>query len=241
MRVDGIEFVYVYIRKNACSSWKNFFINESSAEKTEEDWANPLGFMQRNHRVRSFGQIAKSANRIVVLREPLERLVSGFLNQYVMRLQRGSAMHDDVAKISQVPVAEITFRQFTEHYLLRVSPEDLNPHFYSQESHLAAVEYNRIWLMEELRSKVEALFGHEISERYFSRKVNATVDIPRYETRALDLPARKLFRRWSQHGQLPSVKALTTGALGDQILSYYAKDALLYCEAKDNQAERITK
>lgn len=237
MKVEGLYFVYVYIRKNACSSWKHFFINESTAKKTDADRENPLRFMERHHRVRSVQSIRAAPNRIVVLREPVERVVSGFLNQYVMRLKRGSGVHDDVTSRTQVACHDVTFRQFLDQYLLDSCPNELNPHFYTQASHLADVDYNRVWLMDKLEDEVRGVFGSRIAETYFARRTNATSHIPKYEHPAMDVTAGALYLEWKRSGVLPSKKALAPKELAGKIRSYYEEDVRLYKKARKDASK----
>lgn len=180
IRIGEIELAYLYIRKNACSAWKRLFIQESPARARRPEYDSAMAFMQREHRVRSVRELARVPNRVVVLRDPIERVVSGFTNQLIMRLGERSKPIGNVETKCGKRVGELTFAEFVNEYILATRDHEINPHFLRQSAHLAPVEYTHMWLLDDLETSAARLLGAELSEKYFGRPRNATASYPRY-------------------------------------------------------------
>ena len=81
---------YTYIRKNACSVFKKMILQTSdSGDMDPNRFQNPSKFMGAYHRV-SIKRMARLEQRIVVLRNPVERIISGYINQFLMHLRTPS-------------------------------------------------------------------------------------------------------------------------------------------------------
>lgn len=225
LEVGGKRFSYTYIRKNACSSWKKFFVSESPFSKHAKDFSNPINFMAKYHRVNSLKELKEIDDRIVVLRDPVERLYSGFINQYVMRLNkdRQGVMHEEVSLFLGKKPEEITFEVFLKDYVLK-SKDKLNVHFAHQTEHLTDVEYNEKWKLENLYKNSESFFGVDIADRYFKKKRNSTQRIEKVEGDFKSMRLDKVFEIYSADNKLPSMSSL----IGDEerflLREFYKKD-----------------
>jgi hypothetical protein len=184
--------------------------------------------MGKYHKIKNIDRIKKIKNRVVVLRNPIDRVVSGFVNQYIMRMDRISDLHKKVQEFTGIDYWKLSFKDFIELYLLKAPDKYLDAHFWKQTSHMAPVNYTHVWLLENLYKDSASLFGVEIATNYFLRKVNSTHNIPRYEKEAYDLSAKKLFNKFLKKGILPSKDALIFSELREQIEFYYQKDIKLY-------------
>src|SRR5688500_14430029 len=70
---------YCYIRKNACSVFTRLILDLTPG-KGEKD----IRFLSRHHRL-DYDDLAECAHVVFVIRDPFERLVSGFVQQVVNR------------------------------------------------------------------------------------------------------------------------------------------------------------
>lgn len=228
IEIGGIPLVYLYIRKNACSAWKKLFVGESQHKAFAKSYKNPINFMGKFHKVKRIDKIARTKNRIVVLRNPLDRFVSGYINQYVMRLNRTSDLHKKVQDYTGLNYYDISFKDFVEKYLLKATDEYLDAHFWSQKSHMCPIKYNHVWPIENLHTNSKELLGEKIADRYFLMKVNSTSYIPNWETEAHEVTAKKLFKQYENKHMLPSKNSFLTAGLREAIEQYYHEDVALY-------------
>lgn len=232
LKVNGKDVLYLYIRKNGCSTWKHFFAGYSEHKKNSKKYENLLGFMGEYHKIRRYSDLRKFEDRILVVREPVDRLFSGFINQFLMRFERTYSLHDSVASKIDKPIEKITFREFLYDYILASNDDDVDAHFWSQSSHLAPIEYNHIWKIEDLAIKTKELFGDAISKRYFTRKRNTTSRINRYHEDCSSIPCGELYEKYVKTNTLPSFDSLIDSEFSELISSRYADDVKLYTSAE---------
>jgi len=169
IRVNKIDIAYSYIRKNACTTFKRFFVELSNNEKLENE--NALQFMERVHRA-DLSQVAAANIRLCVLRDPVERMVSLFQNKFCVR-----SGHEDIfksyQKITGRPAESASFSDFVNNYLSQ-DTDDLDPHCYSQYSHLMPVEYESVCQLKDLHAEMSNRLGATLGDRFFSQKLNKT-------------------------------------------------------------------
>lgn len=189
ININGTNVSYLYIRKNACSAWKRVFANESKHKYSESEYGSVMRFMGTHHSV-SVGKARKANQRIVVLREPLGRIVSAYINQFVNRIYDATDFHMQVSQHLGKPVDSVTFKDFVNDYLIDLPAAEVNNHFWSQKSHLGDISYNKIILLQNLYRDTRKLFGKTFADKYFKQKVNATSNVKKYEVEAYDLTAK---------------------------------------------------
>ncbi|OWV29263.1 sulfotransferase family 2 domain-containing protein [Halomonas campaniensis] len=225
LEIGEVQFSYVYIRKNACSSWKKLFVNESLYREKAKEFNNPINFMSKYHKVKNTNELELLENRIVILRDPIERLYSGFINQFISRLNKNryGVMHEEVGSFLEKPVEEVTFDEFIKQYILK-SGEEVNVHFVHQVSHLANVEYNKKWMLNDLYNESESFFGKSIADKYFKKKLNSTQKIEKIKGDYKFVPAGKIYELYSERGAVPSLDSLIDNDIFDILREYYEKD-----------------
>lgn len=231
IKINGLDVSYLYIRKNACTAWKNVFINESEHQYDELKYDNPMHFMGIHHSI-SNKKAQKSTYRIVVLREPLGRIVSAFLNQFVDRIERPTEFHEKVVKHLGKSLENVTFRDFVNCYLIDHDPTNVDSHFWNQKSYLEDVSYNKVILLQNLYIDTKKLFGKNFADNYFKKKVNATSNKKNYEVDACDLKAGEILSNFKKGMGWPS----TISFLKDQeiynTLTFYCKEDIQLYESK---------
>lgn len=223
--INGERYSYVYIRKNACSSWKNLFIGESTFKDKSKNYSNPINFMATHHKINDTQELMSIKNRIVILRDPLGRLYSGFINQFIMRLnkERQGVVHHEISSHLMKDAESITFQEFVDNYILDEDCE-VNAHFQHQSSHLADVEYNQKWLLESLYDKARETFGFEIADKYFKKKKNSTQRIEKLDGNYRKVKASEIFEIYQKTKKLPSFNSLLDEMDIKKLSEYYKKD-----------------
>jgi hypothetical protein len=220
IEVQDRVLAYAYIRKNGCSAFKNFFVAESLHKKQAEE--GQMEFMARCHRARE-GDVRSADDRIAVLRKPHSRMISVFRNKFIQ--QAGNTdIFNNFREVVGSP-QDCTFRAFVHQYLV-LPQEQLDPHVYSQASHLLPIHYNRAMLLEDLASGMSELLGPEIATRHFTQKANATSTQPQNgePDDVSELPASELNARYTATREMPSTDALCSPALRKDIEERYADD-----------------
>ena len=196
----GLSIGYAYIRKNACSSFKAAFpqwdvVTRPPVEETDA--------------------------QVVVLRDPVERLVGLFRNKFIQRAGNAdifAAYRDTTGKDPD----EASFADLVVY----VRSGGVDPHVWTQRSHLYAIRYSHATLIQDLHSTMVELVGAEAAMP-FSRRVNSTGHLATYDTPAAHVPASTLREHLLGSKQIPSTDALTTPALRESIADAYASDYAL--------------
>lgn len=226
--INGVDLVYTYIRKNACSSWKRMFVGQSRYAGRKREYSSRLQFMLDNHRIRGKRTIHSVPYRIVCIREPCSRLVSGFLNQIVCRSGTGSRVIDEVSRSIQQEVRTISFRRFVAGYLDQQPVSRMNPHFVPQSTHMKDVDYTHYVPMERLCVAMESIVGEEVARAYFGKPSNVTGSYLGDSDSAMDASVEELHRQWIENGQLPSASALIDDEIYQRISRIYGEDVALW-------------
>jgi sulfotransferase famil protein len=218
---------YCYIRKNACSVFTRLILDLAPGLRPEGEKA--LRFMTRHHRL-DYAGIADCAHVVFVIRDPFERLVSGFVQQVVNRaLGPYPELEGSVRALTGKTRAELSFADFVEGYLGSEDFARINVHFTPQVAHLAPIRYTAVLHDRSLAADAVHVFGPAIAGRYFQKPVNATGQIARHrDPDAAVMPAGELRRRLDATGSLPDRADLLTPPLAAQLARIYAADVALF-------------
>jgi hypothetical protein len=231
--VGGVSFAYCYIRKNACSAWKRLFIQQSPVPFRPSDGMNEIEFMSAHMRLRTIEAVNRCDHRVVVVRDPVDRYVSAFVNLLVTRTPPGTVR---LRKLSRSAlgrdVLDVSFDQLLASQLPRrraAGRESLDKHFWPQVWHLAPTRYTDVLDIEHLAVDMRRLIGDELGSRYFGRAVNATSNAGTYDDpEAPSLLVRDLIERFRTSGQLPGKASFIGGGRGDEIRAAYDEDSSLF-------------
>lgn len=218
---------YCYIRKNACSAFKRLIVATSPHAPRADDAR--LSFFDRHHRLDWEGAEA-CARRVFVIRDPLERIASGYLNQVVMRLDEPyPVLADSVAAVAGRARAELSFADFVERYLGSEDFARVDVHFAPQVAHLAPLAYTHVLHAPSLAADAAQVFGPELAAAHFARPVNPSADLSTAALpRAWAIPAGELRRRLDAEGRLPRKADLLAGPPAARLAAIYAADLALY-------------
>ncbi|MES1956500.1 sulfotransferase [Salinisphaera hydrothermalis EPR70] len=219
LNVADKKILYTYIRKNACTSFKKLFINESHARISEG--GDEFTFMAQNHAVRSLKNLDHDY-RIVVLRDPIERVYSLFKNKFIQR--KG---HEDIFRnyydLTRQSAEDASFTDFVTTYLAQPW-QKRDPHTYAQRDHLLPISYNCVIMMEELSSSMRDLLGTTVSNQYFEKRINSSSDAKVIEGNFHDMPADALRRIYMEEESMPSLESLVSDEARTQLRRLYSRD-----------------
>jgi hypothetical protein len=230
--VGGVSIAYCYIRKNACSAWKRLLVGESPAPFRTGEWKNEFAFMAAHHGLRTTAEIDRCDRRIVVVRDPVDRFVSGFISLFVTRTppptRRLRALSGELFGRD---IFDVSFDMLLERQLPGpdTARRRLDKHFWPQVWHLAPTAYTDVIDIGCLGAEMNRLIGEKLGTQYFDKAVNATSAVRSYDdSEASSTPARALIDRFQSTGLLPSKASFTHGGRADRIRDAYEEDASLF-------------
>ena len=224
IKIDGVEYVYVYIRKNACSAWKKVFVAESEYQNEENRKLSPLEFMNKFHRVSTIEKVLAVEKKIVILRDPIVRVYSAFINQIVMRMERQYSLHESIEEFTGKPIGRLNFTEFVNNYLTKIDIEELDGHFQPQNFALLNIEYSHVWDLSNLHRHSAELFGAKFADRHFSKKVNSTARLMKSRDSAWDSKIREMSKRYIKNNVVPDIASLITPEIAEKLRIFYHYD-----------------
>jgi Sulfotransferase family len=220
------DTIYVYIRKNGCSAFRQWLAAEHGADGTQRNLS--IGKLTKRVKVTNEDQIDTSC-RVLVLRDPAARLCSLFRNKLIQR----SGAEDILANIQALTglsVDKLTFRQFVEVYVGRHLHDrqqselaKIDPHCSTQYSHLWPILYDRVIMLQDLPKAALVLFGHDIATKYFCEPANASSKSLVRQTSA-DVPSHELRALYLESNSLPSDDSFVDSDLRNAIREIYSSD-----------------
>ncbi len=217
----GKRIAYCYIRKNACTAFKQIICETSSQANFSEFEGNQMTFMGEHHRLESTQEIMDCNERIFVYRDPNERLISLYINKFVSRDQNDHIFRRFEEETNLSP-DKASFRDFVMVYC-REPFELKDPHVRPLEHHLARVKYTWAIPMSELSAAMEVLLGRVTAKQYFSVPTNSTS----YGSDAdslFDQPSCDLRQRLLKSGKLPSKRSMMDKELEQVVRQRYSCD-----------------
>jgi len=224
LQLDSHLLVYAYIRKNACSAFKKLFVGESPYAAQYPEY-EPLGLMGRFHKTRIGDLLNDKVLSVVVLRDPYQRLISLYLNKFVVR--SGNAdIFASYSRLTGRDPEKATFYEFLTEYVDRFPFKKLDCHLIPQIDHLGRFAYNGPVRFESLFDDLKRVLGDRYAEQYFRKKVNATTyadDAVSAEYGCMTEPA-VLIEQYKRTGVVPSYKHFMCDALEHTIRTRYGDD-----------------
>lgn len=214
----------VYIRKNGSSSfrrWMEFEMAEGQEIRFD------LKSIQKKYAV-TFETELVGVRRILVLRDPIDRLCSLFRNKFIQESGAHDIFHN-LEKLSGIQRLDLTFRQFIIGYVsrfLHVTSKGLpiiDPHCTLQCSHLWPIKYDCVIMLKDLTKHAPALFGEAVARKFFTARENMTSGHLSYQP-AADISAKILRRQYREDGILPATESFLDEELVLLISQIYKHD-----------------
>ena len=170
--VDKQLYLYTYIRKNACSAFKNFIARTSDNFNLAPKFSDQLNFLTAHHRVNSAEEIdIHSATNLFVYRDPAQRVVSCFVNKFITRSGYADIFNSYKVLTGADP-SKASFSDFVSTYLLN-SDGHIDPHLWSMKYHLLPAKY-RVINMGNLYEEIIEFVGDENAKAFFKNPRNAS-------------------------------------------------------------------
>lgn len=218
--LNGKKYGYCYIRKNACSAFKKLICETSKVAKFSEHTGTELQFMEAHHRIRTYEQLQSCDHLIFVYRAPYDRLVSAYVNKFVVQTGHNEIFRSYEQQTGKAPESA-SFRDFIIGYCKEFREKDV--HIFPQHLHLLPSRYDSVLSIETLYEDISDLMGAEVADRYFARKANRS-DYGKAEDRKVDVPCGHLHLEHTETGQLPSKEAFFDEELDQVVRRRYSKD-----------------
>jgi len=216
--------VYAYIRKNACSAFKTLFRGASPFVDQCPD-CDALGIMGGYHKSRLKDLRHDKLLSLVVLRDPHARLISLYLNKFVVR-SGNRDIFKSYANLTGLDPEKASFRQFLTEYVDRFPFKRLDCHLLPQIAHMGRFPYNGPVRFESLYSDLTRVLGEGYAEKYFRKKVNATTYSDTAPAASVNCmtDAATLAEIYTTEGAVPSSPHFMCDALEHTVRTKYAHD-----------------
>ena len=234
LSLGGQMLIYAYIRKNACSAFKKLFLGES-AHRKRYTGTNRVRFLNEYHSTRGMTAIPKDARTMLVLRNPYDRLVSLYLNKFVVR--RGyKDIFNSYRRLTGGDPTNVTFLEFLTKYVGESPFAELDPHVLPQTRHLAAIPYNSPVRFEHLFDDLAKVIGQQYADTYFKKKTNntsyqSTVSegvAPEFETFDFQTGSARLVEMHQKTGTVPAPSCFYCEELSQLIERRYQEDKIAF-------------
>lgn len=224
--IGGKHLAYCYIRKNACSSFKRLFV-ENSHRPFRHEVDDRLQFMKKYHSVRNIRSLEKCDHILFVCRDPGTRLVSAFTNKFIVK-SNNRDIFSDYYRVTGKNPETATFRTFVTEYL-RADFSELDPHVIPQSYHLLPIQYTDAIPLTELFEAMSNIIGAQMAQMYFAEKTNDSASRARCSlAEAPDLTAAELEKLFIETGSTPRSEDFLAGEVLDEVMTLYEDDYALY-------------
>lgn len=208
---------YTYIPKNGCSSFK---LTLGRAEGWLAPGDDPHSISIR-HRLEGKVLTRNAKIRFVVLRDPLSRLASAFLDRFSK--EQDEATSRLVAQGLLRPgerLADVTFERFAG-FISRQRHEEMDPHWRRQADFVRG-EYTHYVDFGTLGRGLELLREHGLE--IHQHRPHATSAYRPYGGPASELPAGELLRLRAEEGRVPTTDELASEDVRELARMLYEAD-----------------
>jgi hypothetical protein len=235
------KIIYCPIPKNACTFFKEILIENSEHQADfKQSKLDVHRYIRQNEvKLTDFSCLSNSEYlKIAIIRNPYDRLVSGYFNKFVKPQKVIPIVKNIVNNVYEFQGLEpdhqksITFSQFIE-YLSRTDDSHLNEHWRSQYFFLGMglVKFDVLDSLEnisEIVQHLEVRLGIKISDRKIKNKTNyIEPENPKNWHQMYPQELRKFQK-------LPTTKALYTDELIALVQHRYALDLEMYQNLRNN-------
>lgn len=218
--INKYIYVYAYIRKNACTAFKNLICNLSEYKKHGEGTSR-INYLSKHHGIVSVKEIEKSDFTLFVYRDPIERILSLYKNKFIVRSKNKDIFYN-YQKVTGNNPEESTFCNFVKSYLTK-SHSLIDLHCHSQASHLLPIFYTHAIPINKLSSCMQKIIGKHLSNRFFKDKINQTTTL-NVDNFAYNISSNALHKNYLKTGFLPSNAALLNNSICEILQQIYFED-----------------
>lgn len=217
------NIVYVYIRKNGCSAFKRWLLNDMGERSGP---AAQISIVAKEYAISTKEELAHT-KRLLILRDPAKRTCSLFRNKFIQR-KGASDILKNFEELTGFDATKVSFRCFVKNYIGNFVGQagvnsEIDPHCRTQTSHLWPITYHNVLMLENLPELSRIIFSEKIGDLYFSSRVNST-QTKAYSVQETDTPASLLIDKYWSSGELPGDSALLDQELRSLIMRVYESD-----------------
>jgi hypothetical protein len=221
-----LRLAYTFIPKNACTSMKQTL---GAAEGWWAEGSGSIHEVSRRRLVPGLLRWSAADERIVIIRDPWDRLLSAYQHWFLVRddAMRRHAMEAGLADVlpDGASATDTTFAQFLQ-FLARTPDRRLNVHWRPQSSFLVG-DYTR-WLRFECLAQDAAFLaerGYPLRRAAGHGTSSLRSDLG---TGWGEKPARALRRTKRQRGVLPTRVNMYDEALESLVAERFAEDVEIF-------------
>lgn len=243
---DTLRVVYCAIPKNACTLFKTMVVEhgeDNSAFISSE--YNIHQFLNRRAGDTSASHLLNCLTsedyfKFTVLRNPLNRIVSGYLDKFAKHAFPEAFVREIIAEV-QATLGEdedieksITFSEFVD-YLVRTPDTLLNDHWRPQHNFTAAVKFDYIGQFEAIDNVISTL------EEALNIEIRKQVSnhITEYAAFESNLAFHHMHpSQLRALGKMPLAAHLLTQEISSKLQARYQQDVELYCQQVKTPAAR---
>lgn len=225
------EAIYTFIPKNACTTMRVSLAMENGCIGS----LNDFNWIHKNNATfkATFSELIRAKYTFVILRSPLQRLASVYLDKIVDRTGVAWVFYDLIQR--KISLEEITFRKFvelvTKDHIIR---EDI--HWRPQVDFLVYEKYDDYFTLENFLEAVP------IIEEKTGMKIHDARSLTKHGTDQYEMLDDKCYADTSpieifqmkQEGRIPSHDSLYDRLLEKKAETAYEDDILLYTNCLDN-------
>jgi hypothetical protein len=231
LAVYGLNFVYTYIPKNACSTLRYSLAIHNGYLRPGDD---PEWIHENNATfIADRRQIAEAAYTFVVLRCPYRRLASAYLDKVVGASALARVLVADAntpAALDAVSAEDLHALSFADFARICLSPPSgtVDSHWYPQINCLVYEDYDDWFSVEAFDQATETLErrGLEVHDTR-GRIAHSTTRFEKVAGDFVDVPAGE-FYRMKKLGKVPTYESLYDDATRAVVAQNYASDIAMY-------------
>jgi len=183
LKSKGVSIAYCHIRKCGCTSIKKFVRGEVSTSSNWLEYASQNKITKKQAITYDFS--------VFVYRDPIERVISGFVNKFIQQSGNDAVLESIRRALSKEPMM-CTLNEFIEKYLtlLHTDKTRVDQHFHPIAWHLYPITYTNAIELKNLKHEMASIIGEPLADKYFSIPHNkSTISSNSYapDTTSLDL------------------------------------------------------
>ncbi|MCK7616052.1 sulfotransferase family 2 domain-containing protein [Roseibium sediminicola] len=218
----GKRFVWCHIRKNGSSALLRFIGELLKKSYQPVDIYNLPKKPRHLPHVRSVQDLRDGDRLVLVHRDPLQRFYSAFCDKIIAQRGAEHLLANVGEKIADIETA--TLESFIVGYLAD-APNEVDPHFLPQASHMFNVCYRDEISIDDLYFWVEENFGAGLARKYFLARTNALEEKRFPLEQASRRPVAELRARYRETRAFPRSEDLLSPEIVARLHTVYACDA----------------
>lgn len=131
-----------------------------------------MQFLNAHHRLKHASELCDIDYSIFLFRESLKKVVSCYINKFVMR-KGNKDIFENYYKVTKTNPLNALFYDFLLDYLT-LGDGIIDPRCWSMDYHLLPMNYSYAIDIENLHEKMKSIVGRDMSDKYFKKPSNSS-------------------------------------------------------------------